>query len=79
MFASNALAAGVTLFELEPPDETRAGESRPEDRQQPEGCATARSRRGIPRAARAIEALDATPRRLDVRLVFPVCAAPSST
>ena len=32
---------------------------------------TARSRRRVPLSTRALEALDATPRRLDVRLVFP--------
>lgn len=32
---------------------------------------TARSRRRVPLSSRAIAALDATPRRLDVRLVFP--------
>lgn len=32
---------------------------------------TVRSRRRVPLSARALEALDATPRRLDVRLVFP--------
>jgi len=32
---------------------------------------TARSRRRIPLSTRALEALDITPRRLDVRLVFP--------
>ncbi len=32
---------------------------------------TARSRRRVPLTTRALEALDATPRRLDVRLVFP--------
>ena len=32
---------------------------------------TARSRRRVPLSTRALEALDAVPRRLDVRLVFP--------
>jgi len=32
---------------------------------------TARSRRRVPLSTRALEALDATPRRIDVRLVFP--------
>jgi len=32
---------------------------------------TTRSRRRVPLTARALEALDSTPRRLDVRLVFP--------
>jgi integrase len=32
---------------------------------------TARSRRRVPLSTRALEALDATPRRLNVRLVFP--------